>query len=106
MNYDGKGVIRANPGSEVVAAKTLAKWKTLKPNEIKLSQGFSQKVVSTSCFVFNSLLARDDLCCLLITFANSLDTDQARHHVGPDQDLNCLTPISADGIDKFKHPYK
>ena len=30
--------------------------------------------------------------CLLITFANSLDPDQARHNVGPDLDPNCLTP--------------
>ena len=31
-------------------------------------------------------------CRLLITFANSLDPDQARQNVGPDQDPNCLTP--------------
>ena len=30
-------------------------------------------------------------CRLLITFANSLDPDQARHNVGPDLDPNCLT---------------
>ena len=30
-------------------------------------------------------------CCLLITFANSLESDQARQNVGPDQDSNCLT---------------
>ena len=30
-------------------------------------------------------------CPLLITFANSLDPDQARHYVGPDLDPNCLT---------------
>ena len=64
---------RANPGSEFVLANTLAKWKKLEPNEIN----FSQKVVSTSCFVFNSLPARGDFCCLLITFANSWDPDQA-----------------------------
>ena len=29
---------------------------------------------------------------LLITFANSLDPDQALHFVGPDLDPNCLTP--------------
>ena len=46
--------IRAYPGSEFVVANTLAKWKKLEPNEIKFSQGFSQKVVSTSCLVFNS----------------------------------------------------
>ena len=45
---------RAYPGSEFVVANTLAKLKKLEPNEINLSQGFSQKVVSTSCFIFNS----------------------------------------------------
>ena len=30
-------------------------------------------------------------CRLLITFANSLDPDQARQNVGPDLDQNCLT---------------
>ena len=29
--------------------------------------------------------------CLLITFADSLDWDQAQHFVGPDLDPNCLT---------------
>ena len=95
---------RANHGSEFVVSNTLAKWKKLEPNEINFSKGFSQKVVSTSCFVFISLSARGDFCCLLITFANRLDPDQTQHNVGPDQDLNCLTPISADGIEKFKHP--
>ena len=32
----------------------------------------------------NSLLARGNFCCMLITFANSLDPDQDRHNVGPD----------------------
>ena len=41
----------------IVVANTLAKSKKLEPNEINLSQGFSQKV----CFVFNSLPARGDL---------------------------------------------
>ena len=31
------------------------------------------------------------LCHLLIIFANSLDSDQARQNVGPDLDPNCLT---------------
>ena len=80
--------IRVKSGSEFVVANTLAKWKKLEPNEI---QGFSQKVVLTSCFVFNCLTARCDICCLLKTFANSLDLDQARRNVGPDLDPNCLT---------------
>ena len=41
--------------------------------------------------MFNSLQARGHFCCLLITFANSLDPDQARqNNVGPDLDLNCF----------------
>ena len=60
--------------------------------KITFSQGFSQKVVSTSYFLFNSLPARGDFCCLLIMFTNSLDPDQARQNVGPDLDPNCLSP--------------
>ena len=59
---------------------------------INFSQGFSQKVASISCFVFNSLPAWGGFCCLLITIANSLDPDKARQNVGPDLDPNCLTP--------------
>ena len=49
------------------------------------SQGFR------SCSVFNSLPASGDFCHLLITFANSLDQDQARQNFRPDLDPNCLT---------------
>ena len=72
------------------------------PNEINLSQDFSQKVVSISCFAFNSLPASGDFCCVLITFANSLNADQARHFVGPDLGPNCLTPWPT-GIEKLQH---
>ena len=34
------------------------------------------------CRHFNSLTASGELCHLLITFANSLDPDQARHSAG------------------------
>ena len=80
-------VYRAYPGSEFVVANTLPKWKKLEPNKRNFSQGLSQKVISTSCFVFNSLPARGEFCGLLITFANSLDPD-----VGSNLDPNCLTP--------------
>ena len=55
---------RANPGSEFVVANTLAKWKKLESNEIMFSRGFSKKVLSTSCFEFNSLpaMSADNLC--------------------------------------------
>ena len=69
---------RAYPCSEFVDANTLATWKKLEQNEIEFSQGFSQKVVSRSCAVFNSLPTSGDCCHLLITFANKLDPDQAR----------------------------
>ena len=87
-----KTTVRAYPGSEFVVANTLAKWKKSKPNEIDFSQGFSLQVVSSCCSVFNSLPASGDFCHLLITFANSLDPDQAQQNVGPDLDPNCLTP--------------
>ena len=38
----------------------------------------------------NSFPASGDFCRLLITFANSLDPDQARQNVGSDLDPNCL----------------
>ena len=82
----------AYPCSEFDLANTLAKWKKLEQIEINFIQGLSQKVVSTSCFVFNSLPAKGDFCCLLITFANSLDPDQARQNVRPDLYPNYLTP--------------
>ena len=84
--------IRAYPGSELVVANTLAKWKKLESYEIDFSKGFSQKVVSRSCSVFNSLPAGGNFCHLLITYANNLDPDQARHNAGPGLDPNCLTP--------------
>ena len=83
---------RAYSSSEFVVAKTFSKWKKLEPNEINYSHSFSQKLVSTSCFIFNSLAAGGDSCRLLITFANSLGPDQAQQNVGPDMDPNCLTP--------------
>ena len=85
-------VSRAYLGSEFVVPNILAKLKKLEPNEIYFSQGFSQEVVSRSCSVVNFLPARGNFCHLLITFANSLDPDQARQNVGPDLVPNCLTP--------------
>ena len=39
------------------------------------------------------LSAGGNLSCLLITFANSLDTDQAQQNVVPDLDPKCLAPM-------------
>ena len=79
------------PRLRTCCSQHFSQMKKLEPNEINFSQGCSPKVVSTSFFVFNSLPARGDFCCLLITFAKSLD---------PDQDPNCLT---LDGIEKIQH---
>ena len=57
-----------------------------------MSQGFSHKSVSKGGYVFDLLLARVDFCCLLITFANSLDSDQARQNVRTDLNPCFLTP--------------
>ena len=43
--------------------------------------------------MLNSFLAGGEFCCLLITFANSLDPDQDRLNVGPDLVPNGLTLI-------------
>ena len=50
--------------------------KTVYPLQTKFEGGI------TSSFVFNSLPPRVDFCCLLITFANSLDPDQASKNLG------------------------
>ena len=80
------------PWSEFVAANTLAKWKKLESNEIDFSHGFSQKVILRSCSVINSLPASGNFCHLLITFATSLDPDQAQQNIRLDLDRKCLTP--------------
>ena len=42
-------------------------------------------------FLLNSLAASGYFCHLLITFANSLDADQAQQKCPPDLDPSCLT---------------
>ena len=46
-------------------------------------------LIESMCVLFKS--DWDIFCCLLKTFANSLDPDQAQQNVGPDLDPNCLT---------------
>ena len=57
-------------------------------NEIK-------SVSANSCLkhakILNSFPASGNFCRLLITFANSLNPEQARHVVGPDLGPNYLT---------------
>ena len=90
--HDHNTIVSVLTLAQIVVANTLAKWEKLEPNGIEFHQGFSQKVISKSCSVFNSLTTSGDFCHLLITFANILDPDQARQNVGPDLDPNCLTP--------------
>ena len=47
-------------------------------------------------------LARGDFCRLLITVANSMDSDYDRRSVGPDLDPNCLQSKSADDKSRRK----
>ena len=42
-------------------------------------------------YTINSFPANGNFCCLLITFANSVDPDQAWQNVRSDLDPNCLT---------------
>ena len=80
------------PWLRICCSQHLNQMEKLEPIEIDFSQGFSQKVVSRNCSLFNSLPASSDFCHLLITLANSLDPDQARQNAWPDLDPNCLTP--------------
>ena len=59
-------------------------------NSYKYHINYIYSTINNNCFVLNSLPTRGEFCCLLITFANSLDPDQARQNVGPDLDPNCL----------------
>ena len=47
------------------------------------------KVLGWSCSVFNS---KWQLLSSAVTFANSVDADQARQNITPDLVPNCLTP--------------
>ena len=52
-----------------------------------------------SCYICNS-----DICCLMTTFANSLDPDQDPQNVGPDLDPNTLTLVSSDSVHRRIFP--
>ena len=54
--------------------------------------------MSLRCLTF--LPACDIFCRLLITFANSLDSDQDRQKVWSDLDSNCLTYFEKKKIEK------
>ena len=59
-------------------------------NSVDPDQLFSNLGISR-CKTFNSLLASSEFCRLLITFTDSLDSDQDRQNVCPDLDQNHLT---------------
>ena len=61
---------RAYPGSEFVVASTLA--------EVLARKQYQE---GSCCSVFNRFLASGDFCHLLITFAISLDPDQAQQNL-------------------------
>ena len=88
---------RAYPGSEFVVANSLAKRKKLEPNENDFSHEFSQKVVSRSFSAFNSLPASGNFWHLLITYAKSLDPDQARHNGSGSKLFDTQNPVSKYG---------
>ena len=55
-----------------------------------------KKLCAMKCcrvMILNSFPACGDFCRLLITFANSLDSDQARQNFGPDLDPNCSNTL-------------
>ena len=54
-------------------------------------KGF-RKMMKFLSLIFTITLFNSLPPSLLISFAKSLDSDQARQNVGPDQDPNCLTP--------------
>ena len=54
--------------------------------KVLLPQGLDMHVLSYTISHVNSFVY---LCRLLITFANSLDPDQARQNAGHDLDPNC-----------------
>ena len=54
------------PWLRIYCSQHFSQMEKFELNEIDFSQGYSQKVVSTSCFYFDFLPARGDFCCLLI----------------------------------------
>ena len=56
--------------------------------------------VHVDCLI-NYFVASRDFCYLMITFANSLDPDQDRQNVGPDQGSNLLTLWSEIFLKEF-----
>ena len=55
-----------------------------------MSQNLLSAAVVIGALRVNSVSASDNFCHLLISFANSLDADQARQNVWPDLGPNCL----------------
>ena len=60
--------------------------------KLSLDRVLARKYYQEVVLYLTLLSTSGDFCHLLITFANSLDPDQAQQNVGPDLDPNCLTP--------------
>ena len=68
-------------------------WRNYKKNQHKKKKKKKNIYIIIPLYrpLNKSFPASGDFCRLLITFANSLDLDQARHFVGSYLDPNCLT---------------
>ena len=86
----------------ICCSQHFSQWKKLEPNEINFSQCFSQKVVSTHCFVFNSLPAR---ATFVVCWQAILQTVWTQ--MRPDKMLGQIwiqTVWHPDCIKKIQHP--
>ena len=81
----------SDPFSDVMAQIKIFRWQDAWKSEKKKKMKSKCLERMDISLALNSLATNGDFCRLLITFANSLDTDQARQSVGPNLDPNCLT---------------
>ena len=56
-----------------------------------IQSAVSSLAVNNQGHKVDAMMSQIMFCVIVITFANSLNTDQDRHSVGPDLDPNCLT---------------
>ena len=75
--------------------KNISKCRLLKilPRVLSVKEGIG---TLGKILYFISYSTSVDFCRLLVTFANSLDPDQARQNVQPDLDPNCLMVFLKD----------
>ena len=85
-----------NQNGKVVTKEKKANTCNVDPDEtshldLRCLQNLFLWSVELKGITFNSFPASGNFCCLLITFANSLDPDQAQKNIGPDLDPKYLT---------------